>query len=96
MIEITNQHIKNGKLDREALSEFGVDAVKFDGDNIIFNSNVDFWRCESLIFIENAIFNGDVWIAYCDSLMSIKRTVFKSKVSFYENKNLILLKRIYS
>ncbi len=72
---------------KKVLAELLTDAiVAFDGDKIIFKTVVEFWRCESLICLENVIFNGNVWFWHCNSLMYIEKTVFKSKFSFYNCK----------
>jgi hypothetical protein len=82
MIEITNKHIKNGKLDKDALAALGVDVVEFEGDKITFKTNVEFWRCDSLILLEGVTFNGNVEFRDCDSLASVDGAVFNSDVEF--------------
>ncbi len=72
MIEITDEHIKNGKLDPAALADFGADAVEFEGDNIIFKSKVIFWYCNSLISVDCAIFNGNVVFSRCSNAINTK------------------------
>ncbi len=82
MIKITDEHIKDGKLDREALAGFGADAVEFEGDNIIFNCEVAFYRCPSLRSVSGATFNGYVEFCECNNLSSVGGATFNGNVVF--------------
>ena len=114
-IRISNQQIKDGKLNKVALEDLKhkilnylriaktcsknieealeieedlLDAlednlIKFEGDKIIFNTNIDFWRCNSLTSLEGVTFNGDVSFFHNHSLSTVENTTFSSNVEFY-------------
>lgn len=114
-IRISNQHIKDGKLNKVALADLKhnilnylriaksssknieealeieedlLDAlednlIKIGGDKIIFNTNIYFWRCDSLTSLEGVTFNGDVSFFHNHSLSTVEKTTFTKNVEFY-------------
>ena len=77
MIIITDKYVKEGKLNKKTLVEFGGDAVEFDGDNITFKTNVKFWLCDSLTSVYGTTFNNPVKFVLCESLASVAGATFK-------------------
>jgi hypothetical protein len=114
-IRISNQQIKDGKLNKIALADLkhnilnylriakscsknieealeieedlqdalADNLIKIDGDKIIFNTNIDFWRCDSLISLAGIVFNGDVSFFHNHSLSTVKNSTFTKNVAFY-------------
>ncbi len=83
MIEITDKYIKNGQLDKEALAEFGADVVAFEGDRIVFKTDIVFYECNSLASVSGAVFNSDVLFETCKHLISVDGATFNGIVAFW-------------
>jgi hypothetical protein len=122
-ITISNEHIKDGKLNKVALAdlkhnilnylriakscskniekaleieEYLQDAlednlIKIDGDKIIFNTHVAFYRCNSLISLAGIVFNGDVGFYYNHLLTTVENTTFAANVNFHNCNSLEFL-----
>ncbi len=68
MIEITDEYIKDGKLDKEALARLVADVVEIEVDKITFKTNVEFWQCDSLTSVAGATFKKGFKAYHCDNL----------------------------